>query len=192
MMLLPDHRAVFVSVPKCATRTMYTAVLGPHYNGRRYGGHHETMVPGHARDWFAWAIVRNPYDRAVSLWWSTTQRGDDRYGFRRRVDDPDNLESFMRYIVEQRPKVASLGPNQSEHLRGVRLDRVLRLETLDEGFRGLPFYRGSPDPLPVVNDTQRGQCREYVTPAVAALVGEWALEDFAQFGYPIMETTVGR
>lgn len=187
---MPEHKAIFVSVPKCGTRTMYTKVLPQHYGGQRFGGHHETRVPDHARDWFTFTIVRDPYQRAVSLWWSTTQRAKektrDRYGFRKNVPEPDSLESFMRYLVEHKPCVMSLGPNQVQHLQGVRLDRVLRLENLDEDFKRLPFYSGRPNPLPVVNETvsERQHWATYMTGDVVQLIEEWAFEDFLRFEYP--------
>lgn len=103
MIISHKHRYVYISVPKAASQTMFR-VLSEHYDGERYGGMHENQIPPMARDYFKFTVVRNPYRRALRLWWSTCRGDDDefrrkdRYGMRLGCPDPDNFEAFMRWL----------------------------------------------------------------------------------------------
>ena len=64
------HKFVYISTPKACTHTVYE-ILRKHYSqGLLELAFHSTVIPDKYRDYFRWTIVRNPYSRAVSLWWS--------------------------------------------------------------------------------------------------------------------------
>lgn len=192
MIVMHEHRSVFVSVPKCGTKTLYEylpAVLG----GIRIqsAGFHGVRIPSRLSDYRVLTCVRNPYERAVSLWWSTCRRGGDRYGFRARVTsrggDPASFEDFMWMLIEDAPCVAWLGPPMSEHLRGVPVGVVLRLESLAADLAAaFPEQKNWPG-LPVNNATRldRPSAAEYLAGNFTSrqLVEQWARNDFERFGY---------
>lgn len=195
MIVMHEHESVFVSVPKCGTKTLYEylpRVLG----GSRIqsAGFHGTRIPSRLGNYRVLTCVRNPYDRAVSLWWSTCRRASDRYGFRARITsrggDPSSFEDFMWMVVEDQPCTAWLGPCMTDHLRGVAVDVVLRLESLaDDLATAFPSVREWPE-LPQNNATclDRLPTSQYLAenPTARQLVEQWAKEDFGRFGYEQM------
>lgn len=185
MVILPEHKAVFVSTPKCATNTMYRVLTGPPFNGIRQGPHfHNRDVPTECRDWFTFSIVRDPYSRAVSIWWRTIHDTTARRIFRDSA--PHDLAGFVRWLTARplEAKSRRLCDSQSEWLRPVRLDRTLALEGLFLGLLTLPFWRAGVD-VPHSNQCKgRPDWVQYMTDDAVAAINEWANEDFYTFGYP--------
>jgi hypothetical protein len=212
MIISHAHRFAFISTMKCATNSL-THVLMTRYGGVMPGGLHDRrmeLVPPGA---FTFSVCRNPYTRAVSIWWSTCMRHDlDRYGFRRACPDPDSFEGFMAWAVAQEAAPHELLITQSEWHRDTRIDRFLRLEQLDDEFGQLPFVAPG-ERLALLNATttadqglldvthlkagdvvqalgarpqqRRAHVRTYLTPRAVDLVQAWAADDFARFGYAL-------
>lgn len=184
MIVSEKGRFVFVSMPKAGTRSMYAA-LSKRYGGRRLKGHHHRNdVPLKFRGWFTFSICRNPYDRAVSLWWSTCKRPGDRYGFL-KASGGHTFEPFIRWLVDNWQKTHQpMAQPQHTWLKPVRLDRVLRFERLPDEVQALPFWQ-SGVALPWKNQTVRDRppASTFITPDTANLVQQWAGEDFERFGY---------
>ena len=183
---------VFASVTKCATMTMFP-VLEEHYGGFRHGDkpHHRFIQPW-CRDYFTFSVCRNPYDRAVSLWWSTTQRlndddtQSDRYKFRLRCPGCDDFATFIQWLASARHTTSlELVTTQAGWLAGLRIDQYLRFEHLDADFKTLPFYNGTPEVLPQINATihDRKPWQEYMTPESVAVIDDYYGCDFDKFGY---------
>jgi len=181
------HRFVFVSTPKCGTNTMYTLLpqlykhnlqVPPLYHGR--------FVPDEYKGFFVFSIVRNPYARAVSLWYSTTANPDNRC-YCRKVLGTTDFTVFLRHLLTRPRELVrrSLDHNQSDWLAPVRLDTVLRLETLADGLRRLPFWPADWDGnLPRLNAS--GGCppwRSLMTPERIELIHRWAGHDFRRFRF---------
>jgi len=185
MMISDKHRFAYTGITKTATQSMYD-VLARHYMGYRPAGygHHDLCVPAHAQEYFRFAVVRNPYDRAVSMWWSTCKRDGDKYGFRAACPDPDNFGAFMRWVVETRPD-SELTRTQADHLRAVPVNKTLRFESLADDFKTLPFYNGDPAEWPRINTTveSRGHWSRYMNAESVEMVNRWCPCDFDRFGY---------
>lgn len=73
MIISNKHKVVFVAIPKTGTRSVYNSLRNV-FAGELYKEHHK-VIPKEYRDFFKFTIVRNPYDRIVSVWWATTHRG---------------------------------------------------------------------------------------------------------------------
>lgn len=201
-MISRQAEAVYVAIPKCGSQAVY-AWMRDHLGGERWGAQNEMAVPGFARTFYRFTVCRNPYARAVSLWWSTTQRdkSQDPYGFRGACPGPDDLGAFMRWIVELRqasrdgrPVPVAHDPLSRTQLEQIRqampLDREVRLEGLGAVLPTLPFV---PDavrdlgPVPIANQS----AHQYMSPAhwlarfpdAVDAVKAWAFRDFCQFGY---------
>lgn len=210
MIISHRHRFAFVSTMKCATNSLTHALL-VHYEGAMPGGLHERRMDWVPPGYFTFSVCRNPYTRAVSLWWSTCMRHDlDRYGFRKACADPDRLEGFMEWVVGLATVPHDLLLTQDEWHRHTRIDRFLKIEKLDAEFGTLPFVRAA-ERLGRFNATvtseqgmldlerlkadrnaaalstrpqrQRAPVSAYLTPRATALIRQWAAEDFVRFGY---------
>ena len=188
MILMPTQRAVFVSTPKCATNTMFY-LLQEYYGGERRAPHfHNRDVPPECRDWFIFSIVRNPYSRAVSIWWRTVMDQTAKRIFAHAPGGED-LATFIRWLATK-PLEAShrrLCFSQTEWLEPVKPTRVLRLEHLRRELQSLPFWDEgvSTVKLPRRNMCHgRGDWQRYMTPEAIAAVEDWAGADFDTFGYP--------
>jgi len=196
MMIGPD--IVFVSTPKAGTTTMYQ-YLRKHWQAERYGAFHETRVPADVRDRPVVTTCRDPYTRAVSMWWHTCHRGK-----RGGLAQYDNMElaTFLRLLPALQLKWCI---EQVEWHDRFRPTHVLRLEHLQEDFDALPFVLfGAPPIVPrnrseYLGDTHdidyeswtdvlppplaKRPRRDYMTDEAAALVREHFAEDFERYGY---------
>ena len=197
MMISDRHKFVFISTPKCATHTMYE-FLQRYGAQRREGAFHHVHVPKRYADYCLWTVVRNPYARAVSIWWyllhTDTPMGQGRRLLWQNMIGGDSLEEFLRWLTTQplpmRRANLALIP-QHGWLRDVGLTAVLHLERLREELLVLPFVSETDlADLPHIDSDNRhlsqaayGDWREHMTDELAELVREWAGGDFARFGY---------
>ncbi|MBN2164496.1 MAG: hypothetical protein JXR25_04965 [Pontiellaceae bacterium] len=179
MKLLKD-KWLFVSTRKCATNGMYDSLpgerIGPGFHPRPNG----RMAPVH------WTIVRNPYDRAVSIWASIWQRSGDRYGIKAALKKEDaSFEEFAKLCLTGNLDWAppELNPwlltNQADWIDGMIIDRVVHFENLREEISEIV---GAID-LKTSNASKHAPWQDYMTPETIRIINEWAAADFEQFGY---------
>lgn len=185
MVILPEHKAVFVSTPKCATNTMYQVLTGAPFNGIRQGPHfHRLDVPPEYESWYTFTVVRNPYARAVSIWWRTVHDTTARRIFRDQA--PHDLAEFVRWLSHNPHDAQSrrLSFSQARCHQNMRFDAIIHLENLAAEIHKLPFWPASGATLHHLNVTQNcGNWRRYMTDDVIAAVDEWAPEDCEMYGY---------
>ena len=183
MVVCEPGRWLFVSVPKCGTNTLYQVLLDRFDAARVKPGFHRNQVPPAFADYYTWAVVRNPYARAVSLWWRTRH---DPTARRILSEGPAELPAFIRWLMTGPEAAAkrSLDLSMSAWLQPVRLDRFCRLENLSAELSGLPFWDGRSVDLPRLNvGADRTGWRDYMTLDAVAAIQEWAGDDFERFGY---------
>lgn len=143
MMVCNSPSFVFIAIPKTGTRTIYD-FLEKKYNVTLVEDH-LVIVPASFRDRYTFTVVRNPYDRACSAWWSTCMRGKDRYGFINAFKKhglPNTLLSFLT-IVRKNYFGGKCMPakGQYEYLSCNRIDYILRFEMLNNDFNHLEFLQ---------------------------------------------------
>ena len=184
MILIPKLNLVILTPGKTASSSLrlemskrkYGAILlhGPQGEGADYNRHTPHIpesLPEGMKDPKVAVIVRNPYDRAVSLWKHYRRYTDREISFAEFVDSILTAADswwFFRFTI-------------SQTLEGTRFDHVLKFESLldDLNRMGVKIKR-----LPSKNLAHDG------TPYVAfydadtqAKVRSWAADDFRLFGY---------
>ncbi len=200
-----EHNFLFVSSPKCGTITFYN-LLERAFGASRVGcGFHANMVPEECKDLYRWTITRNPYERAVSLWWSAVHLHDsDSYGLAKGCGSSTNFVQFVEWVagltIEKKSRLGLLSQaflnSQSEHLRNAGpFAVVLRLESINQEVLHLPFWKRGIQILEK-NTTREKQdahsieCRDrlswwdfYQDTRALNAVNSWLGEDFEGFGY---------
>jgi hypothetical protein len=73
MYICDDKEFVFLCLPNSGSRAT-SSWLG-RYGTRQIYHHHNFIIPRHARSYFVFAVVRNPYAKAVSYWSFTKNKG---------------------------------------------------------------------------------------------------------------------
>jgi hypothetical protein len=173
----PDF--VYVAVPRTASIAIARFWL-PLYGGAELPrGHHRREVPPEHDGKFTWAVVRNPYERMLSLW---------RLFYLRRSKEA--FGDFLRHCINRPDRKVLM--NQSRFLELARIDQVVRYEHLAADLGALPFVEQW-HPVPRENTSEkpyperRLRCplpREHCwTAEERRLVEEHSWEDFSHFGY---------
>ncbi len=155
MRVSTEHSFVFMSMPKCGTTTFYK-VLEDFFGAEKVpGDFHTNVVPQEYQKLFRWTVCRNPYIRAVSLWWSACRLNTkDMYGFVKGCGSNNDFVRFVEWLAETEPKHA-LMYNQSEWAAAAQpFDAVLQLENIKEELKRLPFWQDDIK-LPLLNTTNQ-------------------------------------
>lgn len=203
MIIQRDSQWVFLGPPKCATTTMHQELVLPPWNGQYavQWQQHDMTIPAECLDYFTFATVRDPYERAMSLYWHYL-RDVRRYRGQQAGLPPDEARRAMElptadYMLEDFLDMATAGymseiaqPDGhffthiiSDYLRDVRVDATLRVEWLEDDFERLPFVSDHVSDFRVVNAPGRGKWATHRTAQAVKLIGEWAAEDFERYGY---------
>lgn len=142
------------------------------------------LVPGDVLDGlFAFTLVRNPWDRAVSYYhWLQSQSFDHKaVGLAQELDfdgfvsHPHTLHSFQSSPAESYMRRAS-GKEQCS--------AYIRIEHFAEDCAPLREHLGFDVSLPVLNRSDRVRdYRSYYTGQSAELLGKACAQDIARFGY---------
>ena len=202
-----DRKAIFVHVPKNAGTSITKALRqtgqykSPPYDsvdhdfemGWKRAGEVRRVVRAIGEDrWnecFTFAFVRNPWDRLVSGWQFTRQRGKHDLSFAEFVKDLPSLDTAQEPdALERAISTHWHAMSQSDHLvvdGVVAVNCVGRVETLDEARRNAGIF--GPDRLrrgdTRANTSDRGEYRAYYTDDLRAIVDDRFASSAATFGY---------
>ena len=206
MIVSHRHKFIFLAVPRTGTHAVRDAlapllgeadwqqealvrgVYSPVPTLARLGHGHvsareaQAYLPGCAwRSYFKFAVVRNPYDRFVSVCAMLNRRnagyaGNETAFVKRALGVPR-----FRARVLVRPQAQLLTDAAGE----IAVDFVGRFETLQASFREACRRIGLPElALPSVNATDHAPYRAYYDDELVGMVSRFYEEDFAAFGYP--------
>ncbi len=212
MIISPGRRYVFVHIPKTGGTALALALearamkddlmLGDtpkarrrrhRLRGARTAGRlwkHSTLAdidglldPGALEALFAFTLVRNPWDRAVSYYhWLRAQRFDHAsVTLARRLDFAD----FVRHPAIAASLRASPAGSYMRRADGVeQCAAFIRIEHFAEDAAPLTDHLGFALTLPRANPSDRARdYRRYYTAATAGAIGESCAADIARFGY---------
>jgi hypothetical protein len=149
-----SNKILFIAIPKTGTRSVYKYF--ERFKDSRIYQDHAKVIPGFD-DYYKFTIVRNPYDRLVSAWWSTCKRGNDRYGYKKviktngDVDFNDVCRNLKKLVNTIRVPHLHL---QTDWLEKNSINKIIRYENLNNEWLDLPFNVNK-KPLPHINATTK-------------------------------------
>lgn len=179
MVIGPDY--VFLAVPRTASYWMVRRFL-PLFGGQYQHPHHGRIVPTTQQQKFTFAVVRNPYDRMLSIYHHLVQC-DITYNISAMT-----FPRFMEFVQQH----WGLGAwPQTEFLSSARIDTVVRFETLKDDLAALPPFQidfqakwrkaGKPLNTSTRDLPWRDEALQY-----EAIIWEHSRDDFEEYGYQRM------
>lgn len=207
MYIVNNPKIVFVDIPKTGSRSILRVLERefPSPNGIKMKDHIMRIGSNH-KDYYSFTVVRNPYARVCSLWWSTCKRGNDNYDFVAGIKQSgfDNtLEGFLGFMQKVRfGRVANAHrmkghrlnfiTTQADFINNNNFDKILYNERLDDDLGTLPFLAEDVQ-VPHVNVTTqkahnnpviRPPMSRLLTPRCVELINSLYAEDFDLLEYP--------
>tara|TARA_Y100000310_G_scaffold321995_1_gene380450 strand:- start:179 stop:727 length:549 start_codon:yes stop_codon:yes gene_type:complete len=173
------HGYLYFPVPKCGSTSLRT-ILGNFYGSIVVGiDWYASELPPEYEASTSFTVVRNPYTRAISIWRHFIF-GSLAYRYKYKAKDLENFGTFLKWLATRKNHLNRIAWTMTKHLADVPLDRIIRLENVEAGFKNLPFYNGDPKVFPVLNKSA-GTIE--LTPTTRQLIYEIYAEDFERFGY---------
>lgn len=190
--MLEDHKIAAFLITKAANTSIKVAFLealgkrvdSPHLKSEfRYAEKDEiAALPG---DWFTFAVVRNPYDRMVSLWADKCRDRHHPLFIRRGIGPFKDFNDFAKALcgrkdfdihwVSQHETIGEVPDFVARH-ENLKGDwQIIQSRCLKHGLI-LPL-------LPVENESVHGDWRGYYTPETRKMVYARYRQDFEAFDY---------
>ena len=183
MIVCPNEKITYMNIPKTGTRSVL------HYfqdNMEAVSQHGHRVNPPRqflTDEYFIFASIRNPYDRACSYYWSMCQRGGDRYRYLRIMRNKKLDNSLKSWLIVVQCDIAErkrgrrgqtghpFNP-QMTYIEGNNVEKLIHLENIDEEFSALPFII-EPVKLIHMNHTTKPRGEKYIPrPPWQDLVGK--------------------
>jgi hypothetical protein len=137
------------------------------------------------RNYFSFCIVRNPWDRAISMYhFATKENLFSLYNLKKDI----NFENFCHLLNERKNDYSFIATHkQVEWTTGVYPPKViLRFENLQEEFRGMlnkyEIRHISPN-IPHENSTKHSHYKDYYNPETKKIIANVFEEDIDTFKY---------
>ena len=198
-MINHDYKFIFLHIPKNAGNSIDSALSN--YGSSRRGGpriHYDEIDPRMAKDYFIFAVHRNPYGRMVSLWkyWLTiwvprfandeTKKELNKYEWD-FLNFCTNFDKFASIVLREYPlervhflPQVCINGNPTY----VNVDFWMRFEHLQDDFNvasekvGIP-----PQQLLHLNKASHKPYTKYYTSEIKQIVSEKCRNDIKYFGY---------
>ena len=204
-----NRNAVFLWIPKTAGATLYEALDRHictkllHLTAAKIRFRNKGLVTfGHMdyaqlvqigvvgarfdKSAFKFCFSRNPYSRAVSLYFFSKKRNwiAEDVSF---LEFCQMIERGVHDIGLFNMRGMSLNNPQTRWLRGVDLDFVGRVENFEEGLRHIfeALDLGVPDKIVTRNSTTHSPYRDYYCPQSVRIVAKIYAEDFERLDYSL-------
>lgn len=178
MFTCDDLQFIFISATKSGSSSVYK-VLGENFSGVRYKRTHK-IIPKEFKNYTSFCVVRNPYSRLISWWWSICKAPTDRYGHWKELEQMGLTKSLEDFLTLWATKN---GITQSKIVEvNDKIDYTVKLENLEEEFNQLPFVTNHIT-FPHKNKKNHPHWRELITPEAGEIINKTFKKDFEIFGY---------
>ena len=163
----------FIHIPKTAGVSICTAIGQTH-------GHRPRSIKQGA---FVFSCVRNPYDRAVSLYYFLRDKAPN-YKEKFMVDG-ETVNTYWQERVSQIRPMRFMQPQKAWLEDVERIDKLIRFETLAEDWAEMQQTFDLPDLEHKNGDTSRPTTpwQEELSEESIAKIGEIYAEDFEHLNY---------
>jgi len=147
VLICASPQFVYLEMPKCGSTAVREFILRNYRVQQR--DRHGNRIPKPNQSYFTFGNCRNPYTRAVSLWWGLVGEGPP--GMTNWVPKlPRRMpwQDFLAWYLGDRTYPPPHTVDQSKFL--IRTTAILRMEHLSDDFAALPFVQ-APVELPPTN-----------------------------------------
>jgi hypothetical protein len=203
MVINDECRWVYLGPPKTGSTTLtYLLTDGDDWHNRqpvqrrvfggsKFLGQHSMDVPAQCADYLVFASVRNPFSRAVSLWWHWN------FDSHKHQRQPIlSFEAYLEMVLRSQDEALqqTVVGNGFFHFTLMRwfkwvprIDRYIRQEYLQDDLNGLKI--ADPVTTPRQNSgtdvrmAENQPWQSYYCRQTIALVREWAQDDFHRLDY---------
>jgi len=164
----------FIHIPKTAGYSV-TEWLMKKLKGSIIRGIHLSTKMTLVKTPETFTVVRNPWDRVVSLWayWNKVRKTN--------VPFDDFVRNLHTYKFNENSWFTFDQPQKAWIPDGVTY--LLKFETLDQDFVQIQTLLGCTDPLPRVNTSQHDDYHTYYTDETRDIVSQVFKDDIEAFGY---------
>jgi hypothetical protein len=172
-----EKQILFLDIPKTAETSITTWLDSKGIRVDSFASQHPSLSDMTSlvnKPCISFAVVRNPWDRAVSAYFHIKAR----LGF---------VGSFQEFLTGIKNGNYNIGtPNifqsQMDWITSP-VDHIIKYENLNQEFIKIQEYVGSSDPLPVENTAEHTAYQDYYNDETIQLVREISEKDILEFGY---------
>lgn len=187
MALISDtHKFVFIHIYKTGGTSIQSALASyrrkEHGKRRKHVTIRRLLTEGYREmlaNYHVFTVVRNPFDRMVSIYFYHQQRegkGEGtKQGFARYVEEYDAIHRNPHWRKNQYEWISDNGQ--------MCVDTILRFETLAKDFAQLCEKLKLSAKLPHTNKSRHRPYREYYTPELRRIIEKRFRCDLEQFNY---------
>lgn len=174
------YRIVYFLVPKTGSTSIRSILAQIEHS-------HNTHDCKGCDGYLRFSVVRNPYDRLVSLFFELRQIKDDRKQgrmFAQSGMSPDmEFTEFVKAICAIPDKTANMHHRSQWTFLPDDLDFLIRFEGLYIGWETIQSLRPRLPDLPKLRVSTHEPFTTYYTPELKQVVQHRYVEDFLRFGY---------
>jgi hypothetical protein len=182
---------LFLGMPKCALTSvhMWFRDVVPGYTASQIFETYDSLdqlkkdYPGYK----TFTIVRNPWDRAVSMWAYMKRDGH----FKKILfwDPPPSFDDFAPHL-KTRNMGRGWGVSTQFSLLNCKpedVDWVFKIENLKDEFHVIESITNSNSKLIHINESEHEHYSKYYTPETRDMIGQWFKEYIDMFDYKFSE-----
>jgi hypothetical protein len=181
IIICPERKFIYMKATKTAGTSVLRGVLEQEVSGIIHQKDHpqefhswiEGISDKELNDYFIFTIVRNPWDRVVSI------------ASYFNIPLPDFVSKYDQYCQEEKIRIHSLPLYIYTHHQGKQFsDLICRFENLQADMNKVFEHIGLPrTELPLMNPSDHHHYSSYYSPKEVALVAELYKTDIELYGY---------